>query len=164
MPMPFKANNRYLIRIYYHECRIALEAHHSLGDGSGGMYVLQTITAVYLRLLGHSISTGGFVLDVDSPPDPEELEDAYHIFRRLEGAHVRQPRRGVPVLYFRIKKADGVILDKKRDRFALRPPAKAVPRLASEAAACENSHARQLEALFSVKDAAQFYYYGISLH
>lgn len=89
--MPFKANNRYLIRIYYHECRIALEAHHSLGDGSGGMYVLQTITAVYLRLLGHSISTGGFVLDVDSPPDPEELEDAY---MRYANAQVRPPRPG----------------------------------------------------------------------
>ncbi len=57
--MPFKANNRYLIRIYYHHCRIALEAHHSLGDGTGGMCVLQTITAVYLRLLGNRISCTG---------------------------------------------------------------------------------------------------------
>ena len=32
MPMPFKAGNRYLIRIYYHECRISLEAHHCLGE------------------------------------------------------------------------------------------------------------------------------------
>ncbi|MBR6769844.1 MAG: alcohol acetyltransferase [Lachnospiraceae bacterium] len=91
MPMPFKANNRYLIRIYYHECRIALEAHHSLGDGTGGMCVLQTITAVYLRLLGHTISNGGFVLDVDGEPDPEELEDAY---MRYANAQVRPPRPG----------------------------------------------------------------------
>jgi hypothetical protein len=91
MPMPFKANNHYLIRIYYHECRIALEAHHSLGDGSGGMCVLQTITAVYLRLLGHEISCGGFVLDVDEEPDPEELEDAY---MRYANAKVRPPRPG----------------------------------------------------------------------
>ena len=75
--MPFKAGNRYLLRIYYYGCRISLEAHHSLGDGSGGMYVLQTITAVYLRLLGHEISDGYFVKDVDETPDPEELEDAY---------------------------------------------------------------------------------------
>jgi len=34
--------------------RIALEAHHSLGDGTGGMCVLQTLTATYLRLKGHS--------------------------------------------------------------------------------------------------------------
>ncbi len=91
MPMPFKANNRYLIRIYYHHCRIALEAHHSLGDGTGGMCVLQTITAVYLRLLGHKISCGGFVLDVDETPDPEELEDAYI---RYANAQVRPPRPG----------------------------------------------------------------------
>ena len=91
MPMPFKANNRYLIRIYYHECRIALEAHHSLGDGTGGMCVLQTITAVYLRLLGHTISNGGFVLDVKEAPDPEELEDAY---MRYANAQVRPPRPG----------------------------------------------------------------------
>ncbi len=77
MPMPFKAGNRYLLRIYYHDCRISLEAHHCLGDGTGGMYVLQTITAVYLRLLGHSISDGGFVKDVNEPPSPGELEDAY---------------------------------------------------------------------------------------
>ncbi|WMC92104.1 alcohol acetyltransferase [Kineothrix sp. MB12-C1] len=91
MPMPFRANNRYLIRIYYHECRIALEAHHSLGDGSGGMCVLQTITAVYLRLLGHTISNGGFVLDVEKEPHPEELEDAY---MRYANAQVRPPRLG----------------------------------------------------------------------
>ncbi len=91
MPMPFKANNHYLIRIYYHRCRIALEAHHSLGDGTGGMCVLQTITAVYLRLLGHEISCGGFVLDVNEKPDPEELEDAY---LRYANAKVRPPRPG----------------------------------------------------------------------
>lgn len=91
MPMPFKANNRYLIRIYYHERRIALEAHHSLGDGTGGMCVLQTMTAVYLRLLGYKISNGGFVLDVDGEPDPEELEDAY---MRYANAQVRPPRPG----------------------------------------------------------------------
>ena len=77
MPMPFKAGNRYLLRIYYFDRRISLEAHHCLGDGTGGMCVLMTITAVYLRLLGHQISNGYFVMDVNEPPDPEELEDAY---------------------------------------------------------------------------------------
>ncbi|MBQ3104391.1 MAG: alcohol acetyltransferase [Lachnospiraceae bacterium] len=89
LPMSFKANNRYLIRIYYHNCRIALEAHHSLGDGTGGMCLLHTLTAVYLRLLGHPISNGYFVLDVDQPPHPEELEDAY---MRYSNAKVRPPR------------------------------------------------------------------------
>lgn len=91
MPMPFKANNRYLIRIYYYGRRISLEAHHSLGDGTGGMCVLQTITAVYLRLLGHSISNSGFVLDIDEKPDLEELEDAY---MKYANAKVRPARPG----------------------------------------------------------------------
>lgn len=91
MPMSFKANNRYLIRIYYYDRRISLEAHHSLGDGTGGMCVLQTITAVYLRLKGHQISNGGFVLDVETKPDPQELEDAY---MKYANAKVRPPRPG----------------------------------------------------------------------
>lgn len=114
MPMPFKANNRYLVRIYYHHCRIALEAHHSLGDGTGGMCVLQTITAVYLRLLGHEISCGGFVLDVDEEPDPEELEDAY---MRYANAQVRPPRpmektyrvRGTKEPFYTLNIIDGIL-------------------------------------------------------
>ena len=77
MPMNFKSNNRYLLRIYYYGNRISLEAHHCLGDGTGGMYVLQTLTAVYQRLTGHPVSNGGFVLDIDEKPSEEELEDAY---------------------------------------------------------------------------------------
>lgn len=76
-PMHFKGNNRYLIRFYYYRNRIALEAHHSLGDGTGGMCVLLTVTATYLRLLGAEIANGGFVLDINETPAPGELEDAY---------------------------------------------------------------------------------------
>lgn len=91
MPMPFKANNRYVIRFYYYENRISFEAHHSLGDGTGGMCVLQTVTAVYLRLLGAHISNEYFVLDVDETPDPQEFEDAY---LRYANAKVCPPRPG----------------------------------------------------------------------
>lgn len=91
MPMPFKANNRYLLRVYYYGRRISLEAHHCLGDGTGGMCMLQTLTAVYLELLGHSVTPSGFVLDVHSVPDPEELEDAY---MRYANARVKPPRPG----------------------------------------------------------------------
>lgn len=90
-PMNFKANNRYLIRIYYYGGRISLEAHHSLGDGTGGMCVLQTLTAVYLRLTGHEIENGGYVLDVEAQPDREELEDAY---MKYANAKVCPPRPG----------------------------------------------------------------------
>lgn len=91
MPMSFKANNRYLLRVYYYQNRISLEAHHSLGDGTGGMCVLLTLTAEYLRLLGHPVPNGGMVLDIAEKPDPEELEDAY---MRYANSKVRPPRPG----------------------------------------------------------------------
>ena len=77
MPIHFHGNNRYLIRFYYYEKRISLEAHHSLGDGNGGMCLLNTVTATYLRLKGYQFSNGYSVLDIFEKPDPEELEDAY---------------------------------------------------------------------------------------
>lgn len=89
-PMHFKANNRYLVRVYYYRNRIALEAHHSLGDGTGGMCVLMTLTATYLRLLGHNgIENEGFVLDINSKPQPGELEEAY---MKYANAKVCPPR------------------------------------------------------------------------
>ena len=91
-PMYFKANNRYLIRFYYYGNRIALEAHHSLGDGTGCMCVLMTVVATYLRLLGHEeIQNGGFVMDINEEPDKEELEDAY---MKYANAKVYPPRPG----------------------------------------------------------------------
>lgn len=77
MPMHFRSNNRYLLRVYYYHKRISVEMFHSLADGFGGLCFLKTLTAVYLRLLGHEIPSTHGVLDVALPPDPEELEDAY---------------------------------------------------------------------------------------
>ena len=114
MPMPFKANNRYLVRVYYYGCRIALEAHHSLGDGTGGMCVLQTLTAAYLRLLGKKIENGGFVLDVEEKPEPEELEDAY---MKYANSKVCPPRpqektyrvRGTAEPFYTLNIIDGIM-------------------------------------------------------
>ena len=89
MPMHFKANNRYLIRIYYYEKRISVEVFHSLSDGAGTLYFLKTLTAVYLRLLGHEIPNGDGVLDITETPDAEEFEDAY---LRYATSKVTRPR------------------------------------------------------------------------
>lgn len=114
-PMYFKANHRYLVRVYYFRNRIALEAHHSLGDGTGGMCVLQTMTAVYLRLLGHEeIENGGYVLDINGVPDEEELEDAY---MRYANAKVCPPRiqekayrvRGTAEPFYTLNIIDGIM-------------------------------------------------------
>lgn len=114
MPMPFKAGNRYLLRVYYHDCRIALEAHHSLGDGTGCMHVLQTLTAVYLTLKGHPITPSGFVLDINESPDPSEWEDAY---MKYANAQVRPPRigektyrvRGTKASFYTFNIIDGIL-------------------------------------------------------
>lgn len=114
-PMYFKANNRYLVRVYYFRNRISLEAHHSLGDGTGGMCVLLTMTATYLRLLGHTgIQNGGFVLDIGESPDEEELEDAY---MRYANAKVCPPRqegrayqvRGTAEPFYTLNIIDGIM-------------------------------------------------------
>lgn len=114
-PMNFKANNRYLVRVYYFRNRISLEAHHSLGDGTGGMCVLQTLTATYLRLLGHTdIENGGFVLDINGTPGREELEDAY---MRYANAKVCPPRlqekayrvRGTAEPFYTLNIIDGIM-------------------------------------------------------
>lgn len=114
-PMNFRGNNRYLVRVYYFRNRIALEAHHSLGDGTGGMCVLQTLTATYLRLLGHTdIENTGFVLDINAAPDPEELEDAY---MRYANAKVCPPRlqekayrvRGTAEPFYTLNIIDGIM-------------------------------------------------------
>lgn len=114
MPMPFKANNRYLIRVYYYGNRIALEAHHSLGDGTGGMAVLLSMTAEYLRLLGKEIECGGLVLNIDEEPDPGELEDAY---MKYANSKVRPPRpsektfrvRGTKEPFYTLNIIDGIM-------------------------------------------------------
>lgn len=77
MHMNFRSDNRYLIRIYYYQKRISLEVFHSLSDGNGALYLLRTLTAVYLRLAGYDIPDGTGVLNINEDPSPEELEDAY---------------------------------------------------------------------------------------
>lgn len=89
MPLLFKSNNRYLIRIYYYQNKISLEIFHSLSDGNGALFLLRTLTAVYLRLQGHDIPDGNGVLNIQEMPDPEELEDAY---LRYASSQVTRPR------------------------------------------------------------------------
>ena len=114
MPMHFKSNNRYLIRVYYYDRRISFEAHHCLGDGTGGMCLLQTLTAVYLGLQGYSVPPSGFVLDLNETPDAGELEDAY---MRYATAKVKPPRpaaktyrvRGTKEPFYTLNIVDGIL-------------------------------------------------------
>ena len=76
-PVRFKEDDGWLIRFFYYEHRISLEVFHAVSDGAGTLTFFKTLLAVYLRELGHDIPNTGGVLNVDEPPRPEELEDAY---------------------------------------------------------------------------------------
>ena len=113
-PMYYKAENRYMIRFYYYNNRISFEAHHSLGDGSGGMCVFLTVVSTYLRLLGFEIIPGGMVLDINEQPDPGELEDSYMKYAK---AKVCPPRpaektyrvRGTKEPFYTLNIIDGIM-------------------------------------------------------
>lgn len=114
MPMPFKNKGRYLIRIYYYNCKISLESFHSLSDGNGAMVLLQTLTAVYLRLKEYPIEVGGLVYDINETPDSEEYEDAY---MRYANSKIHPPRtqerayrlRGTPEPFYTLNIIDGIM-------------------------------------------------------
>jgi len=114
MPMHFRANNRYLVRVYYYQNRISVEMFHSLADGFGGLCLLKTLTAVYLRLLGHDIPNTHGVLDIEEAPHPEELEDAYI---RYANAKYCPPRsqggsysvRGTPEPFYTLNIISGIM-------------------------------------------------------
>lgn len=77
--------------------------------------MLQTLTAVYLRLLGHGeIGNGGFVLDIGEAPKEDELEDAY---MKYANAKVCPPRlqekayrvRGTAEPFYTLNIIDGIM-------------------------------------------------------
>lgn len=89
MPMRFKSNNGYLIRVYYYKKRISVEFFHALTDGAGALVFLKTLLAVYLRLEGYSIPNTHGILDVKESPKLEEQEDAYLRYEK------RKPKIGI---------------------------------------------------------------------
>jgi NRPS condensation-like uncharacterized protein len=77
-------NGNFLFRVRWHGKLIALEVFHSVTDGTGAMIFLKTMTAEYLRLLGHPIPAGFGVLDCSDDPKPEEAEDNFAKFAKLK--------------------------------------------------------------------------------
>lgn len=113
-PMNFKSNNRYLVRFFYFRNRISMEAHHSLGDGTGGMHVLLTVVATYLELLGHPVEKEGYVLDIQGQPSESELEDAYQKYANAKVTPARPGERtyrvkGTKEPFFTLNIIDGIM-------------------------------------------------------
>ena len=177
-PMYFKANNRYLVRVYYYGRRISLEAHHSLGDGTGGMSVLLTMVATYLRLQGHDeIENGGLVLDIYGEPDEGELEDAYMKYanakvcppRLQEKAfHVRGTGRRSARHYVIQRSAAGCqAVQCHHHRIsecgvAVFPADQAIERGKTSPAPGEDRHAGEPSEILSLCHAAEFHYNDLS--
>ena len=76
-PVRFREDNGWLVRFYYYRDRISIEVFHALSDGGGAMVFFRTLLAEYLRQTGVFVPAGNGVLDLDEPPRPEEMEDAY---------------------------------------------------------------------------------------
>ena len=66
------------VRFLYYENRIAVEVFHSVTDGTGGLILLQNLTARYLSLkYGTEIPAEGKIVDISEKPKPEETRDCF---------------------------------------------------------------------------------------
>lgn len=83
---PFRKRKQHgeLFRVRCYHRRIAVELFHVLSDGSGAMIFLKTLVAEYLRRKkGLQIPAEFGVIDCSSPPDPEEMEDAFQRYAKF---------------------------------------------------------------------------------
>lgn len=86
--IPIRKRSTHLFSVKTRGSTIAVDVSHVLTDGYGGLTLLATLVAEYLRQKGYEIPAGEYVLDTDEEPAPEEFEDAYK----------RNFRRGMPPL------------------------------------------------------------------
>jgi len=64
-------------RVLYYNNRISVEFFHVLTDGVGGMMFLKALTAEYLRLMGIETGSEDMTWNVKTPPNAEEVENAF---------------------------------------------------------------------------------------
>ena len=70
--------NTCCVRFLYYENRIAVEVFHSVTDGTGGLILLQNLTARYLALrYGTEIPPEGNIVDITEAPKAEEARDCF---------------------------------------------------------------------------------------
>ncbi len=113
-PVRYREDSGWLIRFFYYERRISLEVFHAVSDGAGSLVLFRTLLAVYLRELGHEIPNTCGVRDVDTPPEPEELEDAYARYigkTSLHGGRERTayPNTGTPEPFYTLNTTMGFV-------------------------------------------------------
>ena len=75
--MPIRKIGIFPIRVRAFQNRIAVEFHHSLTDGTGGITFLKALLGEYMNLKGVKVKDWGDTLRPHVNLDPEEYEDAY---------------------------------------------------------------------------------------
>ena len=66
------------VRFLYYGNRIAVEIFHSVTDGTGGLMLLENLTARYLTLkYGTEIPAEGYIADIREEPKAEEIRDCF---------------------------------------------------------------------------------------
>ena len=66
------------VRFLYYENRLAVEVFHSVTDGTGGLKMIQNLTARYLTLkYGTEIPAEGNIVRIEDKPKPEETRDCF---------------------------------------------------------------------------------------
>ena len=77
-------------RIRAFQNRIAIEFHHSITDGTGGIIFLKTLVEEYLKLCGVKAHKVEDVFDISEEPSFEEYEDSYKKFYNKQGNSYRK--------------------------------------------------------------------------
>ena len=75
--MSITKKGEFPFRVKAYKKRIALECHHSLTDGTGGLTFLKALVAEYLSVKGVEVKEWGDILRPSQVPQFEEYEDAY---------------------------------------------------------------------------------------
>lgn len=121
-PIDFREDQGWLIRFFVYDRRISIEVFHALSDGVGGMFLLRTLLAEYLRQRGYEIGPGEGMAVVEEAPHPGELEDAYARYAGPRKARTRSaakayPNRGTPESYYTFHITMGFVpVDRLKER------------------------------------------------
>ncbi|MBN2535632.1 MAG: hypothetical protein JXB88_22330 [Spirochaetales bacterium] len=75
--MPVTKRGIFPYRVRAHANVVAVEFHHSITDGTGGLVFLKSLVAEYLRYKGIKIPESETIYRPDQTPDLMEYEDAY---------------------------------------------------------------------------------------
>lgn len=112
--------SQYLLRVIYYNCRISVEAFHSLTDGTGAIEFLKSLVFHYLVLTGKTLDSEGLILLPDESPTKYEMEDSfdrYYQQKQVKANRFRQPKAyhvdGTPIEPFGHHITHGVVSSSK---------------------------------------------------